>query len=78
MPRNTRRNLDNYLIECVDGKINTSHFKSTGEAVRADLQLLKEQETQLELLRDILSAGELQLDQGQGIDGERFMNRMIG
>ena len=78
MSGNTRGNLDNHLTACVDSKINAGRFTSTGEAVRADLQLPEEQEATLELLRETLNTGELQLDQGQGIDGERFMNRMIG
>ena len=78
MSRNTSATLGNHLTRFVDNKVNAGRFESTSEAVRAGLRLLEEQETKLDILRETLSAGELQLDQGQGIDGETFMNEMIG
>ena len=78
MSRNTSVTLGNHLTRFVDNKVNAGRFESTSEAVRAGLRLLEEQETKLDILRETLGTGELQLDQGQGIDGETFMNEMIG
>ena len=46
--------------------------------VRAGLRLLEQEEAKLDLLRQTLAVGEAQLDQGQGIDGEKFMHELIG
>ena len=35
-------------------------------------------QTKLDLLRETLQAGENQLDQGEGTDGEKFMQELIG
>jgi len=78
MPRNTSVTLGEHLTEFVNSKIEAGHYESTSEVVRAGLRLLEEQETKLDILRDTLASGELQLDQGQGIDGETFMKEMIG
>jgi len=78
MPRNTSVTLGDHLAEFVNRKIDMGRFESTSEAVRAGLRLLEEQETKLDILRETLASGELQLDQGRGIDGEDFMNEMIG
>lgn len=78
MARNTSVTLGNHLAEFVNNKINSGRFESASEAVRAGLRLLEEQETKIDLLRETLATGELQLDQGKGIDGENFMNEMIG
>ncbi len=45
--------------------------------MRAALRLLEQEETKLDLLRETLAKGERQLDQGQGVDGEEFINEMI-
>lgn len=78
MPRNTSVTLGEYLNDFVNSKIETGRFESASEAVRAGLRLLEEQEQKLDVLRKTLEVGELQLDQGQGIDGETFMDEMIG
>lgn len=78
MPRNTSVTLGEHLNDFVNSKIEAGRFESASEAVRAGLRLLEEQEQKLDLLRKTLEAGELQLDQGQGIDGETFMDEMIG
>ena len=77
MPRNTSVTLGNHLSKFVDNKIETGRFESTSEAVRAGLRLLEQQETQLDLLRQKLAAGEEQLDRGEGADGEQFMNELM-
>ena len=78
MPRNTSVTLGDHFSQFVDSKIAEGHFESTSEAVRAGLRLLEHQEAQLDLLRQKLAAGEAQLDRGEGIDGETFMNDLIG
>ena len=78
MPRNTSVTLGDHFSQFVDSKIAEGRFESTSEAVRAGLRLLEHQEAQLDLLRQKLAAGEAQLDRGEGIDGETFMNDLIG
>jgi len=77
MARNTSVTLGGHLAEFVTNKIDSGRFESTSEAVRAGLRLLEEQETKLDILRETLKSGELELDQGKGIDGEAFMDEMI-
>lgn len=78
MSRNTSVTLGNHFSEFVENKIEAGRFESTSEAVRAGLRLLEQQETQIDLLRQRLTTGEAQLDRGEGIDGEAFMNDLIG
>ncbi len=77
MSRNTSVTLGNHFSQFVDGKIQEGRFESTSEAIRAGLRLLEQQETQLSLLRQKLAIGEAQLDRGEGVDGETFMNELI-
>lgn len=77
MPRNTSVTLGEHFGEFVDHKIQQGRFESTSEAVRAGLRLLEEHETKLDLLRNKLSLGESQLNKGQSIDGEAFMQDLI-
>ena len=77
MSRNTSVTLGNHFSEFVEKKIDSGRFESTSEAVRAGLRLLELQETQIDLLRQRLATGEAQLDRGEGIDGEQFMNELI-
>ncbi|MBR9814178.1 type II toxin-antitoxin system ParD family antitoxin [bacterium] len=46
--------------------------------VRAGTRPLEQEEAKLDLLRQTLAAGEAELDQGQGLDGEDVMSRLIG
>jgi len=78
MPRNTSVTLGEHLGGFVEDTIKAGRFESTSEAVRAGLRLLEEHETKLELIRKKLAVGELQLDQGEGVDGESFMQQLIG
>lgn len=52
-------------------------YASASDAVRAGLRLLEQEEIKLDVLRRTLATGESQLDQGQGIDGESFMDDLI-
>lgn len=77
MHRNTSVTLGDHLSEFVESKVKQGRFESTSEAVRAGLRLLEEHEAKLDLIRQKLAKGELQLDQGEGIDGEQFMQDLI-
>ena len=78
MPRNTSVTLGEHFSQFIDGKIEEGRFESTSEAVRAGLRLLEEREAKLDLLRAKLAAGEAQIDNGKGVDGETFMQELIG
>ena len=78
MQRNTSVTLGDHYSKFVDDKIKTGRFQSTSEAIRAGLNLLEEQETKLDILRNTLAAGESQLNQGLGVDGQSFMEELIG
>ena len=78
MQRNTSVTLGDHFGGFVENKIQQGRFESTSEAVRAGLRLLEEHEAKLDQLRKKLSVGEAQLDQGEGIDGDAFMQELIG
>ena len=78
MPRNTSVTLGEHFLKFVEKKIQTGRFESTSEAVRAGLRLLEEREAKFELLREKLAVGEVQLDRGEGVDGDTFMRKLIG
>jgi antitoxin ParD1/3/4 len=78
MQRNTSVILGEHFGGFVENKIQQGRFESTSEAVRAGLRLLEEHETKLDLLRQKLSVGEAQLDRGEGVDGDSFMQDLIG
>lgn len=77
MARNTSVSLGDHFESFVDGRVKVGRYASASDAVRAGLRLLEQEEIKLEVLRQTLAAGESQLDQGQGIDGESFMNDLI-
>jgi len=78
MQRNTSVTLGKHFSGFVEDKIQQGRFESTSEAVRAGLRLLEEHETKLDLLKKKLSVGETQLDQNKGVDGDAFMQKLIG
>jgi len=78
MSRNTSVTIGEHLGAFIQEKIQAGRFESTSEAVRAGLRLLEAREMQLELIRKKLEIGELELNQGQGVDGESFMQKLIG
>ena len=78
MQRNTSVTLGDHYSKFIDDKIKTGRFQSTSEAIRAGLNLLEEQETKLDILRNTLAVGESQLDHGLGTDGQSFMEELIG
>ena len=78
MAGNTSISLGDHFENFVDDRVKSGRYASTSDAVRAGLRLLEQEEIKLDVLRRTLAAGESQLDQGQGIDGETFMNDLIG
>ena len=77
MQRNTSVTLGEHFAGFVEGKIQQGRFESTSEAVRAGLRLLEEHEAKLDLLRNKLATGEAQLNRGEGVDGDHFMQELI-
>ena len=77
MHKNTSVTLGEHLSGFVESKVKEGRYGSTSEAVRAGLRLLEEKEAKLDLIRKKLFKGEMQLDQGLGIDGEGFMNDLM-
>lgn len=78
MSRNTSVILGDHFAEFVDEKIKAGRFESTSEAVRAGLRLLEADEAKLEILREKLAVGKAQADRGKTVDGEAFMQKLIG
>ncbi|HKL81282.1 MAG TPA: type II toxin-antitoxin system ParD family antitoxin [Desulfobacter sp.] len=78
MQRNTSITLGDHFSDFIKSKVLQGRFDNTSEAVRAGLRLLEVEETKLEALRAKLAEGEAQLDRGQGIDGQSFMDKLIG
>ena len=78
MAKNTSVTLGDHFESFVGDRVKRGRYASASDAVRAGLRLLEREETKLDLLRETLAKGEKQLDQGQGIDGEEFMQKMIG
>lgn len=77
MARNTSVSLGDHFETFVDERVKTGRYASASDAVRAGLRLLEQEEAKLDVLRQTLANGELQLDAGQGIDGEAFMDELL-
>ncbi|MEE8060067.1 MAG: type II toxin-antitoxin system ParD family antitoxin [Pseudomonadales bacterium] len=77
MPRNTSVTLGEHFSKFVDGKISEGRFESTSEAVRAGLRLLEADEAKLDILKTKLLEGKAQLDRGEGVEGEKFMEALL-
>ena len=78
MSRNTSVTIGDHFSSFIDNKIEEGRFGSTSEAVRAGLRLLEADEAKLEVLRATLAVDEAQLNRGEFIDGDKFMNELIG
>jgi len=77
MSRNTSVTLGKHFSEFIDSKIQTGRFESTSEAVRAGLRLLEVSEAKLDILRATLAEGKAQVDRGEGVEGEKFMENLL-
>lgn len=78
MAKNTSVVLGGHFANFVDERVKNGRYALASEAVRAALRMLEQEETKLDLLRETLVSGEMQFDQGQGIEGEAFMQKLIG
>lgn len=78
MARNTSVSLGDHFESFVDERVKAGRYASASDAVRAGLRLLEQEEAKLDLLRQTLVKGEHQLDQGLGVEGEEFMDELIG
>ena len=82
MPRNTSVTLGEHFEGFIAAKINEGRFESKSEAVRAAMRLLEEHENAYEAkliaLREKLAVGKGQADRGETVDGETFMQKLIG
>jgi len=78
MAKNTSVSLGDHFENFVGERVKAGRYSSVSDAVRAGLRMLEQEEIKLDLLRETLAQGEGQLDQGQGIDGEKFMHEIIG
>ncbi len=74
-------NLTPKLEKLVQNKVNTGRYNSASEVVREALRLLEENDkiraAQLAGLRIRIDEGLASLDRGEGVDGERFMGKLI-
>ncbi|MCF6263662.1 MAG: type II toxin-antitoxin system ParD family antitoxin [Xanthomonadales bacterium] len=75
--KNTSVILGQHFEGFIATKIIEGRFSNSSEAIRAGLRLLEERETKHDILRQTLAVGESQLDNGEGTDGETFMNELI-
>ena len=78
MGRNTSVSLGDHFTDFVDERVKAGRYASASEAVRAGMRLLEQEEAKLALLKKTLATGEAEIDQGQGLDGEAVMRRLIG
>jgi antitoxin ParD1/3/4 len=74
-------NLTPELEKLVHKKVKTGRYNSASEVVREALRLMEAQDSvrsaQLEELRRRINDGLESLNRGEGVDGERFMARLI-
>ncbi len=77
MPRNTSVTIGDHFSQFIDSKIKEGRFETLSEAVRAGLRLLEADEKKLEVLRTTLAIGKAQLDRGESVDGDAFMQTLI-
>ena len=77
MSKNTSVTLGLHFESFIESTINQGRFETKSEAVHEGLRLLELRETKLSVLRQTLAVGEAQLDNGEGVDGETFMNKLM-
>lgn len=77
MTRKTSVTPGDRFANFVQNKVADGRFETTGDAVRAGLGLLEENEARLDLLRQKLAVAQQQLDCGDSIDGEAFIGELL-
>ena len=58
MARNTSVSLGDHFDAFIESQIESGHYSSTGEVIRAGLRFLEMSESKLDMLRNALVAGE--------------------
>lgn len=66
--RNTSITLSEHFNTFIGEQVESGRFQSTSEVIRAALRLLEEDTKQLEKLRELISVGERQADNGEFVD----------
>lgn len=66
--RNTSITLSEHFNTFIGEQVESGRFQSTSEVIRAALRLLEEDTKQLEKLREVISVGERQADNGEFVD----------
>ncbi len=77
MAKNTSVLLGDHFANFIDDRVKNGRSASASEVVQAGLRLLEQEETKRKLLRETLARGEVQLDQGRGLEGEAFVQKLI-
>lgn len=69
------------LEEMVQAKVQSGRYNPASEVVREALRLLEQHDSlranRLKELRSRIDEGLASLDHGEGVDGEKFMRRML-
>ncbi len=70
------------LEQFVQTKVQSGRYNSASEVVREALRLMEQKDevrnVQLQELRSRMDKGLSQAERGEGVDGEAFINEMIG
>jgi len=69
--------LPQALKEHVQKRVAEGAYSNASDFVRGLIRLDKQQQEQLEALREDLAVGIGQLDQGEGLDGERVFAELL-
>jgi antitoxin ParD1/3/4 len=69
MPKNTSVTLGPHFEKFVGQQVETGHYSSVSEAIRAGLRLLEEREAKLSFLRKALEDGENSGTADYSLDG---------
>lgn len=69
------------LEEFIKEQVDSGRYRSASEAVRAGVRLLesqiRERDLKLELLRKAVEQGVVELDRGEGVDGEEVFDDLL-
>lgn len=66
--KNTSITIGEHFSTFIVEQVNSGRFQSTSEVIRAGLRLLEEDTQQLEALRELITVGEMEADNGEFVD----------
>jgi antitoxin ParD1/3/4 len=72
MARNTSVSLSEHFADFVEDQVESGHYQSASDVVRAGLTLLEEHEAKVKALQDALREGE-ESGPSEPFDGEAFL-----